>query len=100
MNNCCIDKHPELTKPFKIIAFDWDGTAVENRKVDASLVTSKLDSLLKLGVYIVIITGTNFDNVNNPSTSLINGAHKEKLFVCTNRGSEVYGFNQNSEPVL
>lgn len=100
MLDCNINNYPELLKSFKIIAFDWDGTAVENRKVDATLVTSKLEDLLKLGIYIVIVTGTNFDNINNQSTSLIQGLYKQNLFVCTNRGSEVYGFNKDSEPIL
>jgi len=96
-SNCNIKDYPELLKPFKIIAFDWDGTAVENRKVDASSVTAKLAELLKLGIYIVIITGTNFDNIDRQSTSLIKGTYKKNLYVCTNRGSEVFGFNENSD---
>lgn len=36
---------------FKIIAFDWDGTAVTNRKVDASLVSAKIEALLKHDIY-------------------------------------------------
>jgi hypothetical protein len=39
--NCNTKNFPKLIKPFKIIAFDWDGTAVENRQVDASIITSK-----------------------------------------------------------
>lgn len=90
----------KLNKKFKIIAFDWDGTAVVSRKADASVATSKLEELLKLGVYIVVITGTNFGNIDKQFSSFINGKHKQNLFVCTNRGSEVFSFNENSEPVL
>lgn len=97
---CCINKYSELNKPFKIIAFDWDGTAVVNRKADASLVTSKLESLLQLGVYIVVVTGTNFDNIDNQFSSLIAGKHKQNLYICTNRGSEIFGFDEKSKPVL
>ena len=100
MFNCNINKYPQLDKPFKIIAFDWDGTAVANRKVDASVVTSKLEELLKLGVYIVVISGTNLGNIDRQFSSLITGKHKQKLYILTNRGSEAYGFDENSSPAL
>lgn len=100
MSNCDINEFPQLLNRFKIIVFDWDGTAVKNRAADASIISSRLKKLLELGVYIVIITGTNFDNINNQSISLINNLYKERLFVCTNRGSEVYIFDKNSNPIL
>ncbi|MDP2726721.1 MAG: hypothetical protein Q8P59_04185, partial [Dehalococcoidia bacterium] len=53
-----------LSRPFKIIAFDWDGTAVASRNEDATPVQRLLERLLELGVYIVVITGTNFQNVD------------------------------------
>jgi kojibiose phosphorylase len=97
----CLNKFPQIEKhPYKIIAFDWDGTAVENRSVDATEVAHTLEELLKFGVYIVVITGTNFGNINRQFSSLINGPHKKNLFICTNRGSEVFGFDDYSEPVL
>ena len=88
-----------LGKRFRIVAFDWDGTAVENRQADAGPVTERLEKLLKLGVYIVVITGTNFNNINKQFCRLITGPHKQKLYVLTNRGSEVYGFGPDSEPI-
>lgn len=89
-----------LARPFRIIAFDWDGTAVANRKEDASEVREDLEELLRLGVYIVVITGTNFGNVDRQFSSGIHGPHKRRLFVMTDRGSEVHGFNEQSQPVL
>ena len=53
-----------LDRPFKVIAFDWDGTAVMSRHEDATPVRERLEQLLKLGVYVVVITGTNFQNVD------------------------------------
>ncbi|MDD3013056.1 MAG: HAD hydrolase family protein [Candidatus Gastranaerophilales bacterium] len=99
-NNCNIKNYSDLLKPFKIVIFDWDGTAVKNRKTDASQITSKLDELLKLGIYIIVITGTNFDNINRQFSSFIKGPHKHNLYICTNRGSEVFGFDENSDKVL
>jgi hydroxymethylpyrimidine pyrophosphatase-like HAD family hydrolase len=99
-NSCNIQNYPQLLKPYKIIAFDWDGTAVKDRKSDASSITRKLEELLKLEIYIVIITGTNFDNINNQFASFIKGKHKQYLYLCTNRGSEVFGFDENSNNLL
>ncbi|MBE0446952.1 MAG: hypothetical protein IBX64_02410 [Actinobacteria bacterium] len=99
MSNC-LNVFPRIKKhPFKIIAFDWDGTAVEDRMVDARPVAGALEDLLKFGVYVVVITGTNFGNIDRQFSSLITGPHKQNLYICTNRGSEVYGFDSQSEPV-
>ncbi len=99
MSDCLIDFPAIKKSPYKIIAFDWDGTAVENRYVDAAPVAHVLEELMKFGVYIVIITGTNFGNIDRQFCSLITGPHKQNLFVCTDRGLEVTGFDEKSEPV-
>lgn len=97
---CNTNKYKELNKPYKIIAFDWDGTAVHRRDEDISACIPLYDRLLEQGTYIIVITGTNFENIDNQFSSHVNGIYKKNLFICTNRGSEVFGFNQNSEPVL
>ncbi len=88
-----------LERPFRIIAFDWDGTAVRNRWEDATPVREVIEHLLKLGVYIVVITGTNFQNIDRQLSAAIRGDHKRFLFACTNRGSEVFGFDEHSRPI-
>ncbi|MBS3909956.1 MAG: hypothetical protein KGZ93_10120 [Actinobacteria bacterium] len=100
MNNCT-NLYPRIKKhPFKIIAFDWDGTAVANREVDARPVADILEELMRFGVQIVVITGTNFGNIDRQFSSLISGPHKQNLYVCTDRGSEAHGFDEDSKPVL
>ncbi|MBI4733376.1 MAG: hypothetical protein HY779_00875, partial [Rubrobacteridae bacterium] len=97
----CHSIFPKInTHRFKIIAFDWDGTAVENRLVDAKPIAEVLEELMKYGVYVVVITGTNFSNIDRQFSSLINGPHKQNLFICTDRGSQVRGFDQDSKPVM
>ena len=95
-----LDNFPQLRRRFLIIAFDWDGTAVENRAADATEVAARIETLLKLGVPIVVITGTNFNNIDKQLSRLITGRHKRNLYILTNRGSEVFGFDENSAPVL
>lgn len=100
MNNCKIDKYSELNKPFKIIAFDWDGTAVPNRAADAAPVAKTIRELMELEVIIFVVTGTNFDNIDRQFCSHITGKCKENLYIATNRGSEIYGFDENSQQKL
>jgi hydroxymethylpyrimidine pyrophosphatase-like HAD family hydrolase len=81
---------PAIDKPFSLIAFDWDGTAVPNRQADAEAVTRLITELLTIPVTICIITGTNAPNIQkqiNPHLVLPNNA---PLYLLTNRGSEVY----------
>ena len=35
---------PELTRAFRLIVFDWDGTAVTSRTADATAVAAPIDS--------------------------------------------------------
>ncbi len=91
---------PELDYSFKIIAFDWDGTAVMGRHEDATLVRDLMDRLLRQGVVIVIVTGTNFANMDRQLAAAIQGPKKRNLYIVTNRGSEVYGFDAAAQPLL
>jgi trehalose/maltose hydrolase-like predicted phosphorylase len=89
-----------LDRRFRLIAFDWDGTAVANRSDDAGPVRGPLERLLRSGALIVVITGTNLNNVDGQFAKAIRGSHKQNLYLATNRGSEVYGFDGASEPIL
>ena len=102
MKNCVCDleKYDELNQSFRIIAFDWDGTAIISRKEDISELIIALKKLLKQGIYLAVITGTNFENIDKQFSSHITGFCKKNLFICTNRGSEVFGFYENFQPVL
>lgn len=99
-STCGIEKYKELNKSYKIIAFDWDGTAVHTRQDDISELITVLDRLLEYGIFVVVVTGTNFENIDKQFSSHIKGLHKKNLFICTNRGSEVFSFDENSQPVL
>ncbi len=94
------EEHIRLARPFQVIAFDWDGTAVMGRKEDASAVNELLDRLLADGVLIVVITGTNLTNTTNQLSGVIHGQNNRGLYIATNRGSEVFGFDGGPQPVL
>jgi hypothetical protein len=94
------EEFPQLKRAFRIIAFDWDGTAVESRSADARPIAARIEQLLELGVLSVVITGTSFNNISKQFSSFLEGPYNRNLYALTNRGSEVYGFDQKSEPVL
>lgn len=89
-----------LKHKFKIIAFDWDGTAVKSRKHSVDDILGRLESALGKGIIIVIITGTHFGNIDGQFTSKVNPRLKKNLFACVNRGSEVFGFDRDGKPIV
>ena len=91
---------PELEQPFRFVAFDWDGTAVDSRKSDATRVVSLLDRLLGLGARVAVVTGTNLHNVLHQVATGIRPEHGQRFYISTNRGSEVYGFDRRGKQEL
>jgi hypothetical protein len=91
--------HEVLRRRFKIIAFDWDGTAVKDRTAPVDEILPRLEALMALDVKIVIITGTHLGNPDKQFCSKVRPALKRNLFACVNRGGEVYGFDEAGRPV-
>ncbi len=104
LRRACPGLTPELARrlarPFRVIAFDWDGTAVASRTEDAAPVRDLIERLLRAGAFVVVITGTNFQNIDRQLTSRLCGPAKQNLFVAANRGSEVFGFDVYGRPVV
>ena len=97
----CLQDFPDISKRlYQVVAFDWDGTAVTDRAADASEAIEAVTGLLELGVKLVVITGTNFGNIDRQFSSQITSPHKTGLFICSNRGSEVYGFDEDGNSRL
>ena len=90
---------PELNHPFRAIIFDWDGTAVTDRKADASVLVGIAQQLLDLHVWIVVVTGTNFNNIDAQFCQHITPKKRHHLIICVNRGSEVYGFDGDGHTI-
>jgi hypothetical protein len=88
-----------LQQPFRAIIFDWDGTAVVDRAEDATPLACVLERLLRQRVCIVVVTGTHFGHVARQLCRLIRPRLRRRVLVCTNRGSEVYGFTLSGEPL-
>ncbi|MGZ3698567.1 MAG: hypothetical protein ACXWP5_10560, partial [Bdellovibrionota bacterium] len=89
-----------LSRRLDALIFDWDGTAVPDRTTAAPELVRLLEALLLEGVICAIITGTKFDAIDHQCTRFLSPAAKQKLYVCTNRGSEVYRFSKSGAPLL
>jgi trehalose/maltose hydrolase-like predicted phosphorylase len=77
-----------LDRRFEAFVFDWDGTAVPDRKADASAMRAAVERLCELGADLAVITGTHIGNVD-PQLGA-RPAGPGRLFLCLNRGSEVF----------
>ena len=88
-----------LERPFRAIIFDWDGTAVVHRAEDATPLAERVAALLRLRVWIVVVTGTHFGHIDRQLCRHLAPSIRRYLLVCTNRGSEVYGFDRHGTVV-
>ncbi|HUZ83516.1 MAG TPA: hypothetical protein VMU66_02385, partial [Gaiellales bacterium] len=84
----------------RMIAFDWDGTAVGSRNERPEVLADAMRRLLEAGVVLVVITGTNADNVSNQIAPLLPVAARRRLFLLVNRGSEVYAHSADGQREL
>ena len=71
-----------------------------DRHEDAYAIRAALERLLRAGVPVVIVTGTNAHNIEVQLSAGICGPHKRSLYLSTNRGSEVFAFDADGQPLL
>jgi trehalose/maltose hydrolase-like predicted phosphorylase len=78
-----------LDRRFEAVVFDWDGTAVPDRAADAAELRALVEELCERGLDLFVITGTHVGNVDGQLAARPSGPGR--LYLCVNRGSEVYG---------
>lgn len=83
-----------LRRPFRAIVFDWDGTAVSGRDEHPDALAGLIGELQRLKVWVVVVTGTNAGHLDRQLLRLLPATRRRYLLLCTNRGSEVYGFDR------
>ncbi|HSC92942.1 MAG TPA: glycosyl hydrolase family 65 protein [Gaiellaceae bacterium] len=79
---------PALQRRFEAVVFDWDGTAVADRRAPAGALRRLLERLSAAGLDLVVVTGTNLANVDGQLRARPTGPGRLRL--CLNRGSEVF----------
>jgi len=75
-------------RTFEAIVFDWDGTAVPDREADATEARRRVEALLAAGIYVAVVSGTHVGNIDGQLAARPNGPGR--LYLCLNRGSEVF----------
>ncbi|MGO8946105.1 MAG: glycoside hydrolase family 65 protein [Ktedonobacterales bacterium] len=84
-----------LARPFKVIIIDWEAAAASEPPADAATFARLSASLLEQGVWISVVTGTGFDLIDREFCRLVETSLRSRLIICSNRGSEVYGFDSS-----
>ncbi|MCJ7491013.1 MAG: hypothetical protein MUP15_02470 [Dehalococcoidia bacterium] len=83
-----------LQRRFDLIIFDWDGTAVPDRRTPTPDLNKALETLLLQGVWIAPVTGTKVENLEMHSLSMLSPQSRAgRLIGCTNRGSQVWAYD-------
>jgi alpha,alpha-trehalose phosphorylase len=81
---------------FDLLIFDWDGTAVVDRQSPIADLLAALERVLDdAKVICVVVTGTNVGHLLDQGLSELSQTAKRSLYLCTNRGSEVWGFDKS-----
>jgi trehalose/maltose hydrolase-like predicted phosphorylase len=78
----------ELDRRFEAVVFDWDGTAVVDRRAEAAGLRVLVERLSGLAMELVVITGTNVANIDGQLKARPRGPGR--MTFCVNRGSEVF----------
>ncbi|MEO9176701.1 MAG: hypothetical protein ABI317_14400 [Gaiellales bacterium] len=77
-----------IDRPFGAVMFDWDGTAVVDRKADAGELRELVEKLSALSCQLVVSSGTHLENVDDQLRA--RPAGPGRLYASSNRGSELW----------
>jgi len=77
-----------LDRTYAAVVFDWDGTAVNDRRSLARSLRTRLDRLSALGVHAAVVSGTHVGNVDGQRRA--RPAGPGELLLALNRGSEFF----------
>jgi trehalose/maltose hydrolase-like predicted phosphorylase len=77
-----------LDRRFEAVVFDWDGTAVPDRQANPTRLRRLVHELSAKGLDLAVITGTHVGNVDGQLAA--RPAGPGRLYLCVNRGSEVF----------
>jgi len=73
---------------FEAVVIDWDGTAVPDRRADATDLRAVVEAATAHGLHVGIVSGTHLANIDDQLMARPVGPGS--LHLCLNRGSEVF----------
>jgi trehalose/maltose hydrolase-like predicted phosphorylase len=79
---------PTLDRRFEAVVFDWDGTAVPDRRADPARLRRLVLELSANGLDLAVVSGTPVRDVDDRLAARPSGPGR--LFLCVNHGSEVF----------
>ena len=85
-------------RTFEALIFDWDGTAVPDRAADAGAVRSRVEALSRAGVDVAVVSGTHVGNIDGQLRA--RPAGPGRLYLCLNRGSEVFAVDKHGPKLV
>jgi trehalose/maltose hydrolase-like predicted phosphorylase len=83
---------------FEAVVFDWDGTAVPDRRADATGVRDVVERLCAVGMDVAVVSGTHVGNIDGQLRARPSGPGR--LHLCLNRGSEVFAVDSSGPHCL
>jgi hypothetical protein len=90
--------HRRSERQFGAVMFDWDGTAVVDRRADATELRLLVERLSELGCQLVIASGTHLETVDDQLRARPQGSGRG--LASTNRGSELWALGANGHELL
>lgn len=87
-----------LNRRFEAAVFDWDGTAVPDREAPAGPLRRVIERLCERGFDVGVVSGTHVDNVDGQLLARPTGPGC--LYLCLNRGSEVFAVGPDGPRLL
>lgn len=90
-----------MSRNYKAVFFDWDGTAVVSRKAKADAAADAMRPLLARGIKLVIVSGTTIENIaGGRLQDYFNEQETGNLFLGLGRGAYNYRFTDRKEPAV
>ncbi len=87
-----------MSKTYKAIFFDWDGTAVISRKAPADRAAAAMKPLLARGIKLVIVSGTTIENIaGGRLEQLFTTDELANLYLGLGRGAYNYAFDKEGK---
>ena len=84
-----------MSKKYKAIFFDWDGTAVMSRKAPVNDAVLAMRPLLEKGIKLAIISGTTYENIAGGAIeNYFTAKQLNNLYLGLGRGAYNYGFKE------